>query len=59
MGASVIGIISVLALRETARQPLPGSGPCVGSHEEAMRVIRDHQRVQIDRKHLALVRERA
>ncbi|MBR8459851.1 glycine betaine/L-proline transporter ProP [Burkholderia dolosa] len=40
MGASFIGIVSVLALRETARQPLPGSGPCVSSRAEALSLLR-------------------
>jgi len=40
MGASVIGIISVLALHETARQPLEGSPPSVGSQSEAHAVLR-------------------
>ncbi|WP_322040756.1 glycine betaine/L-proline transporter ProP [Burkholderia diffusa] len=40
MGASFIGIVSVLALRETARRPLPGSAPCVASRAEAQDLIR-------------------
>jgi MFS transporter, MHS family, proline/betaine transporter len=40
MGASVIGIVSVLALHETARKPLKGSPPCVGSRSEAHAVLR-------------------
>ncbi|SAL45263.1 general substrate transporter [Caballeronia peredens] len=36
MAASVIGIVSVLALRETARKPLLGSGPCVATRAEAL-----------------------
>ncbi|KVH35052.1 glycine betaine/L-proline transporter ProP [Burkholderia cepacia] len=40
MGASFIGIVSVLALRETARQPLPGSAPCVASRAEALSLVR-------------------
>ncbi|RQS71230.1 proline/glycine betaine transporter ProP [Burkholderia sp. Bp8963] len=39
MGASVIGIVSVLALRETAGKPLPGSGPCVSSRMEALSLV--------------------
>src|SRR5579871_2584544 len=35
MGAAVIGIISVLALHETARRPLPGSAPSVSTKAEA------------------------
>ncbi|KAB0661626.1 glycine betaine/L-proline transporter ProP [Burkholderia diffusa] len=52
MGASFIGIVSVLALRETARRPLPGSAPCVASRAEAQDLIRrgvDEGRVR-DRK---------
>ncbi|KWA15264.1 hypothetical protein WT37_17065 [Burkholderia territorii] len=40
MGASFIDIVSVLALRETARRPLPGSAPCVASRAEAQELIR-------------------
>jgi MHS family proline/betaine transporter-like MFS transporter len=40
MGASVIGIVSVLALHETARKPLKGSPPSVGSRSEAHAVMR-------------------
>ncbi|MCO1350691.1 glycine betaine/L-proline transporter ProP [Burkholderia vietnamiensis] len=40
MGASFIGIVSVLALRESAQRPLPGSTPCVGSRAEAQELIR-------------------
>ncbi|MCA8204216.1 glycine betaine/L-proline transporter ProP [Burkholderia sp. AU33545] len=60
MGASFIGIVSVLALRETARRPLPGSAPCVASRAEAQDLIRrgvDEGRVH-DRK-FAPVGERA
>ncbi|CAD6559934.1 Proline/betaine transporter [Paraburkholderia hiiakae] len=40
MGAAVIGIISVLALHETARRPLPGSAPSVSTKAEAHAVLR-------------------
>ncbi|MCG5076721.1 glycine betaine/L-proline transporter ProP [Paraburkholderia tagetis] len=40
MGAALIGIVSVLAMQETARKPLRGSGPCVASDEEALRLTR-------------------
>ncbi|SAK69875.1 general substrate transporter [Caballeronia arationis] len=40
MGASVIGIVSVLALHETAKKPLKGSPPAVGSRAEAHAVLR-------------------
>jgi len=40
MGAAVIGIISVVSLRETARKPLLGSAPCVGTKAEAHAVLR-------------------
>lgn len=40
MGASVIGIVSVLALHETAKKPLKGSPPAVGSRAEAYAVLR-------------------
>lgn len=51
MGAALIGIVSVLAMRETARKPLLGSGPCVASHEEALRLTRGtvgHVRFEIE-----------
>ncbi|WP_420800161.1 glycine betaine/L-proline transporter ProP [Paraburkholderia tagetis] len=40
MGAAVIGIVTVVSLRETARKPLPGSAPCVGTKAEAHAVMR-------------------
>ncbi|MEM5325354.1 glycine betaine/L-proline transporter ProP [Paraburkholderia sp. JHI2823] len=40
MGAAVIGIVSVLAMPETARRPLPGSAPSVSSKSEAHAVLR-------------------
>jgi MHS family proline/betaine transporter-like MFS transporter len=40
MGAAVIGIVSVVALAETARQPLKGSPPAVASHREAHQLVR-------------------
>ncbi|WDD93654.1 glycine betaine/L-proline transporter ProP [Burkholderia sp. FERM BP-3421] len=40
MGAAVIGVISVLALPETARQPLMGSPPAVASRREAHALVR-------------------
>jgi MFS transporter, MHS family, proline/betaine transporter len=40
MGAAVIGIVAVLALHETARRPLPGSAPSVGTRAEAHAVLR-------------------
>ena len=40
MGASVIGIVSVLALHETAKKPLKGSPPAVASRAEAHAVLR-------------------
>jgi MHS family proline/betaine transporter-like MFS transporter len=40
MGAAVIGIASVLALAETARQPLKGSPPAVATRREAHQLAR-------------------
>ncbi|KVU55004.1 MFS transporter [Burkholderia ubonensis] len=40
MGAAVIGIVSVLALAETARQPLKGSPPAVATRREAHQLAR-------------------
>jgi len=39
MGAGVIGVITVFTLRETARKPLRGSAPSVGSRAEAHRLV--------------------
>ena len=41
MGAAVIGIVSVLALAETARQPLKGSPPAVATRREAHQIARE------------------
>ncbi|WP_246797398.1 glycine betaine/L-proline transporter ProP [Burkholderia perseverans] len=41
MGAAVIGAVSVLTLRETARQPLEGSPPAVASRREAHALVRE------------------
>ena len=46
MAASLIGIVSVLALRETARRPLLGSGPCVGTRAEAHAVLRGEREAE-------------
>jgi MFS transporter, MHS family, proline/betaine transporter len=43
MGASVIGIISVIALHESAKKPLKGSPPAVATHSEAQAVVRGHR----------------
>jgi MFS transporter, MHS family, proline/betaine transporter len=43
MGASLIGIVSVFALRETAKKPLKGSPPAVASHSEAHALLRGHR----------------
>ncbi|MCA3931135.1 MAG: MFS transporter, partial [Burkholderia sp.] len=40
MGAAVIGIVSVVALAETARQPLKGSPPAVATRREAHQLAR-------------------
>ncbi|MFX1672058.1 glycine betaine/L-proline transporter ProP [Paraburkholderia sp. A2WS-5] len=54
MGAAVIGIVSVVSLRETARKPLPGSAPCVGSKAEAHAVMRGvHVAREIDEHYAA------
>lgn len=46
MGASLIGIVSVLALRETARQPLLGSAPSVATRAEAHAVLRGEREAE-------------
>jgi MFS transporter, MHS family, proline/betaine transporter len=43
MGAAIVGIVSIAALRETARCPLPGSAPSVGTKAEAREVLRGAQ----------------
>ncbi|TCW85596.1 proline/glycine betaine transporter ProP [Burkholderia sp. SRS-46] len=59
MGASVIGIVSVLALRETARQPLLGSGPSVASYAEAVGLVQGAvERVPARKKGASAVRPR-
>ncbi|WP_250516483.1 glycine betaine/L-proline transporter ProP [Caballeronia sp. INDeC2] len=45
MAASVIGVMSVLALRETARESLLGSGPCVATKAEALALTRKKLKV--------------
>ncbi|WP_206996829.1 glycine betaine/L-proline transporter ProP [Trinickia mobilis] len=40
MGAAVIGIVSVVALAETAKQPLKGSPPAVATRAEAHALVR-------------------
>jgi MHS family proline/betaine transporter-like MFS transporter len=46
MGASVIGIVSVLALTETAKKPLKGSPPAVATHSEAYAVLRGQREAE-------------
>ncbi|WP_153100773.1 glycine betaine/L-proline transporter ProP [Paraburkholderia hayleyella] len=41
MGASLIGAVAVLALTETARQPLLGSAPSVATQAEAHAILRE------------------
>ena len=41
MGAAVIGLITVFFMRETARKPLHGSAPAVGSEAEAVRLVKN------------------
>ncbi|NIF96786.1 glycine betaine/L-proline transporter ProP [Burkholderia sp. Ax-1720] len=40
IGAAAIGAVSVLAARESAGRPLPGSAPCVSTQAEAVRIRR-------------------
>jgi MHS family proline/betaine transporter-like MFS transporter len=47
MGAAAIGLFTVLAASETARRPLPGSAPCVGTKAEARAVL---HRAQAERE---------
>lgn len=39
MGAGIIGLLTILTVRETARQPLTGSSPAVATKAEAHRLI--------------------
>jgi MHS family proline/betaine transporter-like MFS transporter len=60
MGASLIGIASVLALRETARKPLLGSGPCVATRAEAHAVLRgEREAEEMDEGYAAAATARA
>jgi MHS family proline/betaine transporter-like MFS transporter len=60
MAASLIGIVSVLALRETARKPLPGSAPCVATRAEVHAVLRGQREArEIDEAYAAAVTARA
>nr|WP_253185550.1 glycine betaine/L-proline transporter ProP [Burkholderia plantarii] len=40
MGAAALGAVAVLAARESAGRPLPGSAPCVATRAEAQRLRR-------------------
>ncbi|WGS48624.1 glycine betaine/L-proline transporter ProP [Paraburkholderia sp. D15] len=60
MGASLIGIASVVALRETARKPLLGSGPCVATRAEAHAVLRgEREAAEMDESYAAAATARA
>ncbi|MGW2256947.1 glycine betaine/L-proline transporter ProP [Streptomyces sp. NPDC004749] len=39
MAAALVGVIAVACMKETARQPLEGSPPSVGSEEEAVELV--------------------
>lgn len=39
MGAALVGIVAVACMKETARQPLAGSPPAVGTPEEAAELV--------------------
>ncbi|SIT42952.1 General substrate transporter (fragment) [Paraburkholderia piptadeniae] len=60
MAASLIGIVSVIALRETARKPLLGSGPCVATRAEAHAVLRgEREAAEIEEAYAATATVRA
>lgn len=60
MGASLIGIVSVFALRETARKPLLGSGPCVATRAEAHAVLRgEREAAEMDEGYASAATARA
>ncbi|KXV69451.1 MFS transporter [Acetobacter malorum] len=48
MGAALIGALTMLTVRETARLPLRGSPPAVGSDDEAERLMNGKQRLTVD-----------
>ncbi|MFG2455306.1 glycine betaine/L-proline transporter ProP [Streptomyces sp. NPDC048512] len=39
MGAALVGVVAVACMKETARQPLAGSPPAVGTPEEAAELV--------------------
>ena len=60
MGASLIGIVSVLALSETARKPLLGSGPCVATRAEAHAVLRgEREAAEMDEEYASVATAQA
>jgi len=60
MGAAVIGIVSVVALTETAKQPLKGSPPAVATRAEAHALVRQAREAeQIDDVYAAVATVRA
>ncbi|MCX2561708.1 glycine betaine/L-proline transporter ProP [Acetobacter farinalis] len=48
MGAAVIGVVTMLTVRETARLPLRGSPPAVASDDEAERLMNSKQPLTVD-----------
>lgn len=48
MGAAVIGIVTMVFVRETAGLPLRGSPPAVGSQQEAQALLRSDAPVTVD-----------
>lgn len=48
MGAAFIGVLTMLTVRETARLPLRGSPPAVGSDDEAELLMSGKQRLTVD-----------
>ncbi|MDO4913065.1 MAG: MFS transporter [Bifidobacteriaceae bacterium] len=43
MGTSVAGLVAVIFLKESARQPLPGSMPAVSTEEEAVELVENQE----------------
>jgi MFS transporter, MHS family, proline/betaine transporter len=60
MGASLIGIVSVVALRESAKKPLLGSAPSVATRAEAHAVLRGQREAEeLDEAYAATAAVRA
>lgn len=50
MGAAIIGILTMLTVKETARLPLRGSPPAVGTEEELEAFMKGNKPLTVDLK---------